>query len=61
MRTPRTTAAANRLYLQAQALLRRIPAGRIPAGRIRATRARAQAMTLAALRQAAKAQREAGR
>lgn len=50
MRTPKSTPAANRLYLQAVALLRRIPAGEK-----QRTRRRAQDMTLAALRQAAKA------
>lgn len=53
MRTPRTTPQANKLYLAAQALLRRIPAGEK-----RRVRQRAQAMVLASLRQAG--QRRAG-
>lgn len=53
MRTPRTTAAANRLYLQAVALLRRIPAGEK-----QRTRRRVVEMTTAALRQAARVGRE---
>lgn len=49
IRTPRTTLAANRLYLQAVALLERIPVGEK-----QRVRQRAQAMTTAALRQAAR-------